>query len=59
LQPQVHVNVSAHVDQAAVKDGAGPKEIVGGELTSVGAWAPTDDVTGLHLTPGFSSVLQG
>jgi len=57
LQPQVHVNISAHVDQAAVKDGANPKEIVGGDLTSVGTWAPSDDVTGLHLTPGFAAVL--
>ena len=57
LQPDVHVNVSAHVDQAAVKDGVEPKEIVGGELTAVGSWAPSDDVTGLHLTPGFSAAL--
>jgi hypothetical protein len=57
LQAAVHVNISAHVDQAAVKDGASSREIVGGELTAVGAWAPNDKVTGLHLSPGFSAVL--
>jgi len=57
LQAEVHVNVSAHVDHATVKDGPGPKEIVGGDLTAVGAWAPSDSVTGLHLTSAFVAAL--
>ncbi len=49
----IHVNVSFHVDAASVKDSAeapGGKEIVGGEIISIGNWAPRDNVTGVHVT---------
>jgi serine/threonine-protein kinase len=52
----IHVNVAFHVDAAAVKDSAeapGGKEIVGGEIISIGNWAPRDNVDGVHVTaPG-------
>ncbi len=57
-QTDVHVNISAHADEAMVKDGqnaAGSQEIVGGSLTSVAAWAPGENVPGVHLTPAFRS----
>jgi hypothetical protein len=49
----VHVNISMHVDKAAIKDSAeapGGKEIVGGDLLSIAAWAPRENVEGVHLT---------
>jgi serine/threonine-protein kinase len=51
--PGVHVNVSFHVDRAVVKDSAeapGGQEIIGGEIISIGSWAPHDKVAGVHLT---------
>lgn len=51
--PDVHVNVSFHVDRAVVKDSAdapGGQEIVGGEIISIGSWAPQAKVAGLHVT---------
>jgi hypothetical protein len=51
--PDIHVNVSFHVDRAVVKDSAetpGGKEIVGGEIISIGSWAPQDRVAGVHVT---------
>jgi serine/threonine-protein kinase len=49
----VHVNISMHVDKAAVKDSAeapGGKEIIGGDLLSIADWAPQENVSGVHLT---------
>ena len=51
--PEVHVNVCFHVDRAVVKDSAeapGGQEIIGGEIISIGSWAPHDKVAGVHLT---------
>ena len=51
--PGVHVNISMHVDKAAIKDSAeapGGKEIVGGELLSIANWAPQENVAGVHFT---------
>jgi serine/threonine-protein kinase len=52
--PEVHVNVCLHVDRAAVRDAAdapGGREIIGGEIVSIGNWAPQENVTGVYLTP--------
>jgi serine/threonine-protein kinase len=52
--PEVHVNVCLHVDRAAVRDAAdapGGREIIGGEIVSIGAWAPQENVEGVYLTP--------
>jgi serine/threonine-protein kinase len=49
----VHVNISMHVDKAAIKDSAeapGGKEIIGGELLSIANWAPQENVSGVHFT---------
>jgi Protein kinase domain len=49
----VHVNVCLHIDAAEVKDSGdvpGGKEIVGGQVTSIGSWAPQENVTGAHVT---------
>lgn len=49
----VHVNISMHVDKAAIKDSAeapGGKEIIGGELLSIASWAPQENVAGVHFT---------
>jgi serine/threonine-protein kinase len=49
----VHVNISMHVDKAAVKDSSeapGGKEIVGGDVLSIANWAPQENVQGVHLT---------
>jgi len=49
----IHVNIAFHVDGASIKDSAeapGGKEIVGGEIISIGNWAPRDNVAGLHIT---------
>ena len=49
----VHVNISMHVDKAAIKDSSeapGGKEIVGGDLLSIATWAPQENVDGVHLT---------
>lgn len=51
--PDVHVNVCFHVDRAVVKDSAeapGGKEIVGGEIISIGSWAPQANVIGVLIT---------
>jgi eukaryotic-like serine/threonine-protein kinase len=51
--PGVHVNLSVHVAPALVKESseaAGGKEIVGGDILSIGEWAPADKVSGVHLT---------
>jgi serine/threonine-protein kinase len=58
-QADVHVNVSAHVAEAVVRDGsaAGSKEIVGGTMTEVGAWASSENVDGVHLTAAFATAL--
>jgi serine/threonine-protein kinase len=51
--PDVHVNVCFHVDNALVTDSSeapGGKEIVGGDLTAIAAWAPQENVPGLHVT---------
>jgi serine/threonine-protein kinase len=53
LHAGVHVNISMHVDKAAIKDSAeapGGKEIVGGDLLTIAAWAPQQNVDGVHLT---------
>jgi hypothetical protein len=53
----VHVNVTLHVDSAELRDSddvAGGKEISGGGVTSIGAWAPQVNVAGLHLTSAFA-----
>jgi hypothetical protein len=50
----VHVNISMHVDKAALKDSAeapGGKEIIGGDLLSIANWAPQENVAGVHFTP--------
>jgi serine/threonine protein kinase len=52
--PEVHVNVCFHVDRAAVRDASdapGGREIVGGDIVSIGNWAPQENVTGVYLTP--------
>ena len=52
--PEVHVNVCLHVDRAAVRDAAdapGGREIIGGEIVSIGTWAPQENVAGVYLTP--------
>jgi serine/threonine-protein kinase len=52
--PEVHVNVCLHVDRAAVRDAAdapGGREIIGGEIVSIGTWAPQENVEGVYLTP--------
>jgi serine/threonine-protein kinase len=52
--PEVHVNICFHVDRAAVReasDAPGGREIIGGEIVSIGAWAPQENVTGVYLTP--------
>lgn len=52
--PDVHVNVSVHVDAAQVKDSEdipGGKEIIGGGVTSISTWAPQENVAGVHVTP--------
>jgi serine/threonine protein kinase len=52
--PEVHVNVCFHVDRAAVRDAAdapGGREIIGGEIVSIGTWAPQENVTGVYITP--------
>jgi serine/threonine-protein kinase len=49
----VHVNISMHVDKAAIKDSAeapGGKEIIGGDLLSIADWAPKENVSGVHFT---------
>jgi serine/threonine-protein kinase len=49
----VHVNISMHVDKAAIKDSAeapGGKEIIGGDLLSIADWAPQENVSGVHFT---------
>jgi len=54
----IHVNVAFHVDAAAVKDSAeapGGKEIVGGEIISIGKWAPRDNVDGVHVTTALDA----
>ncbi|HEX4405873.1 MAG TPA: serine/threonine-protein kinase, partial [Polyangia bacterium] len=53
LHAGVHVNISMHVDKAAIKDSAeapGGKEIIGGDLLSIATWAPQENVSGVHLT---------
>jgi serine/threonine-protein kinase len=53
LHAGVHVNISLHVDKAAVKDSSeapGGKEIIGGDLLSIATWAPQENVEGVHLT---------
>jgi serine/threonine-protein kinase len=53
----IHVNVAFHVDAAAVRDSAeapGGREIVGGEIISIGSWAPRDNVDGVHVTASGS-----
>jgi hypothetical protein len=53
LHAGVHVNISMHVDRAAIKDSAeapGGKEIIGGDLLSIATWAPQENVSGVHLT---------
>jgi len=53
-QPDVHVNVCVHVDDAEVRDAMeipGGKEITGGAITSIGTWAPQENVAGLHVSP--------
>jgi serine/threonine-protein kinase len=53
LHAGVHVNISMHVDNAAIKDSSeapGGKEIIGGDLLTIANWAPTDNVEGVHLT---------
>jgi serine/threonine-protein kinase len=55
----IHVNVAFHIDGAAVKDSAeapGGREIVGGEIISIGSWAPRDNVDGVHVTASGSDV---
>jgi serine/threonine-protein kinase len=50
---QVHVNMAVHVARAVVKassDAPDGKEIVGGELLSMGDWAPQQSVDGVHVT---------
>jgi serine/threonine protein kinase len=52
--PEVHVNVCFHVDRAAVReasDAPGGREIVGGDIVSIGNWAPQENVSGVYLTP--------
>ena len=52
--PEVHVNVCFHVDRAAVRDAAdapGGREIIGGDIVSIGTWAPQEDVHGVYITP--------
>jgi eukaryotic-like serine/threonine-protein kinase len=49
----VHVNISMHVDKAAIKNSAeapGGKEIIGGDLLSIANWAPQENVSGVHFT---------
>jgi serine/threonine-protein kinase len=49
----VHVNISMHIDKAAIKDSAeapGGKEIIGGDLLSIANWAPQENVSGVHFT---------
>lgn len=49
----VHVNVCVHVDGAMIKaddDAPGGQSIVGGDVISVGTWAPQDTVSGVHFT---------
>jgi len=51
--PEVHVNVCFHVDRAAVRDASdapGGREIVGGDIVSIGNWAPQENVTGVYQT---------
>ncbi len=53
----VHVNITVHVDDAETKDSEdviGGKEIVGGGVTSIGAWAPQDNVLGVRVTAAAS-----
>ncbi|MEP6653604.1 MAG: serine/threonine-protein kinase [Myxococcales bacterium] len=55
----VHVNVTLHVDGAEVRDSddvPGGKEITGGGVTSIGAWAPQENVSGVHLTVAVAAV---
>lgn len=55
----VHVNVTMHIDGAEIRDSddvPGGKEITGGGITSVGAWAPQENVIGVHLTPAAVAV---
>jgi serine/threonine protein kinase len=54
--PELHVNVSFHVDRALVRGGvgqpeSGEREIVGGEIISVGTWAPGENIVGVYVTP--------
>ena len=52
--PEVHVNVCFHVDRAAIRDAAdapGGREIIGGEIVSIGTWAPQENVSGVFVTP--------
>jgi serine/threonine-protein kinase len=54
----VHVNISMHVDKAAIKDSAeapGGKEIIGGDLLSIASWAPQENVSGVHFTAAAKS----
>jgi hypothetical protein len=53
LHPGVHVNISVHVDKAAIKESSeapGGKEVVGGDLLSIATWAPQENVAGVHVT---------
>jgi hypothetical protein len=53
LHAGVHVNISMHVDKAAIKDSSeapGGKEIIGGELLSIADWAPQENIAGVHFT---------
>jgi hypothetical protein len=53
LHAGVHVNISMHVDKAAIKESsevAGGREVVGGDLLSIATWAPQENVPGVHLT---------
>src|SRR4029077_17468134 len=49
----VHVNIAVHVAPAVVRDSSeapGGREIVGGDIMSTASWAPTENVSGVHLT---------
>lgn len=61
-QVDVHVNVSVHVDAAEIRDSEevpGGKEITGGAVTSIGVWAPQQNVPGVHLTAAVLTATPG
>ena len=54
---RVHINVSLHLDAAAVNGSVGGRKVIGGAITRISEWAPQSDVTGLFVTPPYEQAM--